>query len=190
MSVTGTATLWPFAIVESRQILSPDFLVQRGETDARTRRLLINHTRIDQARGQAVHRSVLTVPRVGRFALAYRYVPVPGDARDEATRPLHMAQGVVCDSLQADITDETLDRSCGQLLAPLKRYVAHGWSGPPAASHGEPLGGPPVADEPAPTSPDLRRWRDLARPAVLIALLAMTGGLMILILIIRRLLSD
>ena len=189
MSSETTATVWPFAIVESRLIVSPDFLVERGRTDARTRRLLINQARVDQARGQALHRGVLTVGDRGRFALAYRYVPVPGDARDEATRPLHMAEGLICDWPNAEITDETLDRSRGQLGAALERYVAHGWSGPPTASHGEPLSEARPIGEAAPTQPSLGRWRDVGRPAVMIALLAATGGLAILTLIIRRFLS-
>ncbi|XVV08215.1 hypothetical protein ACQP2X_25535 [Actinoplanes sp. CA-131856] len=189
MNTSSTATVWPFAIVESRLIVSPDFLVERGRSDARIRRLLINQARVDQARGQALHRSVLTIADRERFALAYRYVPVPGGARDEATRPLHMAEGLICDRPDAAITDETLDRSRDQLREALERYVAHGWSGPPAASHGEPLNGAAPAAEAASTPPTPRRWQDTGRPAVLTALIAATAGLVLLVLMIRRLLT-
>jgi hypothetical protein len=176
MTIVATSQLWPFVIVESRLIVTPDFLARRGESDPRIRRLLVNAARVDQARGTALHRRVLTVPGEGAYALAYRYVPVPGGARDEATRVMHMAEGVVCDDLDAELTDETLNRTRGYLLGPVRRYVDQGWSGPPLSSRAV-LAGEPV--EPT-------RW-GLGRLAAVVVLAA--AGLTVLLLALKRVLG-
>ncbi|MEU4689712.1 hypothetical protein [Actinoplanes sp. NPDC023714] len=178
MTAVSSPAVWPFAIVQSKLIVSPDFLVESARSDPRIRRLLINEARIDQSRGRALHHRVMTVPGRGSFELAYRYVPMPGGARDDATRPLHVLEGLLCNQPGTPIDDEVIDRYRHQLDARLERYLVEGWSGPPAPSHSEPMG--EFDDSPDETSPP---------PAGVLVMLAAIGAAAVIVLIIRRLLS-
>lgn len=169
--------MWPFVIVQTWPVLVPDVLLTGAGKDARGERLLVRTATPGlEVTSEPLIRELHLPGGEGPMTVVFRYVPIAGRdvgrseewVRDEATRRMHMIEGVMIDGTGDDLPGdvagvlqirrrEVLDAVRGYLDAPVR---------PPAirTSAPAPLPGVLVAARPRPAEPPKEVPTGPARP--------------------------